>query len=74
MTNFQDINMSDFEELMKAKIKARQKLNSLPPEKAQKVVNDVICADMWQPDLSSAIDWGDDIPIPKSWTNGEENS
>jgi len=66
--------MSSLEELNKAKIEARQKLNSLSPEEAQKIVNDVICAEMWQPDLSNAIDWGDDIPIPKSWTSGKENS
>lgn len=66
--------MSDFEELKQAKIAAREKLNSLPPQKAQEIVNDVICADMWQPDLSGAIDWSDDLPIPESWTSGEEDS
>lgn len=67
--------MPEQNDLNLAKIKARQQINSIPPREAQKIVNDVIYADMWQPDISEAVDWDDSIPIPKSWINNvEENS
>jgi hypothetical protein len=62
-------HMSEQNDLNLAKIKARQQINSIPPGEAQKIVNDVIYADMWQPDISEAVDWDDSIPIPKSWIN-----
>lgn len=61
--------MPEQNDLNLAKIKARQQINSIPPGEAQKIVNDVIYADMWQPDISEAVDWDDSIPIPKSWIN-----
>lgn len=67
--------MPEQNDLHLAKIKARQQINSIPPGEAQKIVNDVIYADMWQPDISEAVDWDDSIPIPKSWINNvKENS
>lgn len=54
-----------------AKIRARERINSMPSEEAQKIVNEVIYADMWEPDTSKTIDWDDSIPIPKSWTTDE---
>ena len=66
--------MSDFEELEKAKIAARDKLNSLPPEQAQALVHEVIFADMWEPDTSNAINWDDSLPIPKFLMSDEEDS
>jgi hypothetical protein len=44
-----------------AKIEARQRLNSLPPKEAQAIVNEVLRADEFIPDLSHEIDW-DEIP------------
>jgi hypothetical protein len=68
-------DMPEQNDLNLAKIKARQQINSIPPGEAQKIVNDVIYADMWQPDISEAVDWDDSIPIPKSWINNvKENS
>jgi hypothetical protein len=46
-----------------AKIEARQRLNSLPPKEAQAIVNKVLRADEFIPDLSHEIDW-DEIPTP----------
>jgi hypothetical protein len=39
------------------KIEARQRLNSLPPKEAQAIVNKVLGADQFVPDLSHEIDW-----------------
>ena len=67
--------MAEQNDLNLAKIEARQQINSLPSGEAQKIVNDVIYADMWQPDISENVDWDDSIPIPKSWINNvKENS
>ena len=67
--------MAEQNDLNLAKIEARQQINSLPSGEAQKIVNDVIYADMWQPDISETADWDDSIPIPKSWINNvKENS
>ena len=68
-------HMAEQNDLNLAKIEARQQINSLPSGEAQKIVNDVIYADMWQPDISENVDWDDSIPIPKSWINNvKENS
>jgi hypothetical protein len=68
-------HMPEKNDLDLAKINARQQINSISPEEAQQIVNDVIYADMWQPDVSKAVDWDDSIPVPRSWINDvEENS
>ena len=68
-------HMREKNDLDLAKINARQQINSISPEEAQQIVNDVIYADMWQPDVSKAVDWDDSIPVPRSWINDvEENS
>lgn len=68
-------HMAKQNDLNLAKIEARQQINSIPPGEAQKIVNDVIYADMWQPDILETVDWDDSIPIPKSWINNvKENS
>ena len=60
--------MPEQNDLNLAKIKARQQINSIPPGEAQQIVivNDVIYADMWQPDISEAVNWDDSIPVPRS--------
>jgi hypothetical protein len=62
-------DMSEQNDLDIAKINARQQINSIPPGEAQKIVNDIIYANMWQPDISKAVDWDNSIPVPKSWIN-----
>ena len=57
--------------LERAKIEARQKLNSLPLREAQAIVNQVLGANELKPDLSPEIDW-DEIPIPSSGKNADE--
>lgn len=52
------------------KIEARRKLNSLPPKEAQAIVNRVLKADEFMPDISQEIDW-DDIPLPSSSNDDE---
>jgi hypothetical protein len=52
-------------DLNRAKIKAREKLNSLPPQTAQAIINRILSADRLQPNLSEEVDW-DEIPIPPS--------
>lgn len=66
--------MSKFEELKKAKITAREKLNSLPPQEAQEIVNEVIFADMWEPKIPDSADYDNRIPVPKFLMPDEENS
>lgn len=49
-----------------AKIRARQKLNSLPPKQAQAVVEGVLQASSLKPDISQAVD-REDLPLPLFW-------
>lgn len=57
--------------LSKAKITARERLNSLPPKEAQKLIGRVLGVTDLKPDLSVEIDW-DDLPAPIDF-NGDYN-
>lgn len=48
-----------FEQL---KVEARRKLNLLPPQEAQAIVDQVLGVDDLEPNLERDVDW-DDIPI-----------
>jgi cell division septum initiation protein DivIVA len=52
----------------KVKEIARLKLNNLPPQQAQKIVNDVLFANKWQPDLSN-FNWHSSL-----WDNEDEET
>ncbi len=73
-----DLNQEEAEEEIKKLIEQyaneTEYLNLLPPEQAQKIINDVIYADKWTPDLKPKIEWDNSIPIPKSWNNAEKDS
>lgn len=54
--------------LIEQKKIARVKLNNLPPKQAQKIVNDVLFADKWQPDLED-FSWSSSL-----WNDEDEET
>ncbi len=53
----------DEDRLKQEKIIARERLNRLDPEEAQKIVTGVLYADMWKPDLDKDLDWDGAFPL-----------
>ncbi|MGK7876413.1 MAG: hypothetical protein AB4426_24890 [Xenococcaceae cyanobacterium] len=63
-----DNNERASKKLRKQKKIARAKLNDLPPQQAQKIVNDVLFADKWKPDIED-FNWSSSL-----WNSEDEET
>ena len=61
-------NEQPSKKLIEAKKIARAKLNNLPPQQAQKIVNDILFADKWQPELED-FNWSSSL-----WNSEDEEA